>query len=281
MAYAEKPRYGTTQRPQHEYQRPPYTHPQPSYAAEFDYAPELSGSYGSSAPVLQQSYGIPESNEGNANCDRDRWQDTNMRNYNSEAQYGMKGRNGAERQQPHRGPADPHQYNDMRSGKQPLPSSGHAERDRFYRPAPHDHYQDSREPYSHQGRYQHERNFDNYPMEQGDSVHHYNDSAWGPQDSWPADQQVDPSLNRQLDFSDPTNGTGQWSKGYPDRRTERAYENNYDTTSQSKMQEPPRSAHGKPPSSSSRSESSQRSKGCEHIKTQLAISKVFVADDLQ
>ena len=262
MSYAEQPRYGTTQRPQHEYQRPPHPHPQQFYAAEFDYAPGQSGSYGTSAPVPQQYHRAPELSGGVANYDRNRWQDTNMNNYNSEVQYETRDRNGGGRQQPRRGPADPHQYNDMRAGRQPQLPSGHAERNGVHRPAPHDQYEDSREPYSHQGRHQRERNFDNGPVEQGNRPYNNNDPAWVPQDGWATDQKAELSTNGQPSSRDPANGTGQRSMGYPDRRTENASENNYTAVPQSKHQEPPRSAHGKPPSSSSRSETSQRPKTC-------------------
>ena len=263
MAYAQQPRYGGPQRPAYEHQQASYASSAQAYAAEYDYADRNQDSHsehpapGGAPRQYPDTYGAGRGDYSNV---QNRWQD-GAAPYGSGAQYGQKSQPGGGRQplqQPNPRALKPEgqAYNDPRNG---IPQ----QKSRF--PA-RDPYQPQTYGYQSGGGQQPQHD---YPLEQdpwqANGGHNYGDASYAPPDNWASDQQhgqgsTGPAKgyhkpNQDVGYQPQEIAGGNGRGPSLDGRGNVAY-----APSSRNEVSAPRSAKGQSQSSSTKSESSQRSK---------------------
>lgn len=263
MAYAQQPRYGGPQRPAYEHQQASYASSAQPYAAEYDYADRNQDSHyehpapGGAPQQYPDTYGAGGGDYRNV---QNRWQD-GAATYGSGAQYGQKGQPEGGRQlmqQPNPRALKPEgqAYSDPRGG---VPQ----QKSRF--PA-RDPYQ--QQTYGYQSRGGQQPQYD-YPLEQdpwqANGGHSYGDASYAPADDWASDQQHGHGPTGAANgYHGPNQDVGYQPRGTaggngrgpsPDARGNITYP----PSSRAEVSAP-RAAKGQSQSSSTKSESSQRSK---------------------
>jgi len=255
MAYAEQQGYRAAQRPQYQYPPNSYASSHQPHTAEYDYAPEPSDFNGRPQPGPPQQYRDEYELEGeDSSHDQDRWQGANG------GGHGRRGRDdvGGPPVQPSRQrPADAHPYVDARNRGQARSKSRPPERTRNFGP----------EPQGFQQRHHPETSSQNGSGGKYNGNYNYNEASYGHQDGWDMNQQYNTSMTGSQAYHGPQNGAEYRGKGHSDHSAQNAFQDYHEVIPESNSQGPPRSAHGKPPSVSSKSEISQRSRACKFTES--------------
>ena len=263
MAYAQQPRYGGPQRPAYEHQQASYASSAQPYAAEYDYADRNQDPHyehpapGGAPRQYPDTYGAGRGDYGNV---QNRWQD-GPAPYGNGAQYGQKsqpagGRQPMQQPNPRALKPEGQVYNDPRS-REPQQKSRFPAREPYHP-----------QTYGYQSgggqRPQHD-----YPLEQkpwqASGGHNYGDASYAPPDNWASDQQHgDGAVGSARGYHGTNQDVGYQPQGmaggngrgpFPEGRGNTAY-----PPSSRNEVSAPRAAKGQSQSSSTKSESSQRSK---------------------
>lgn len=263
MAYTQQPRYGGPQRPAYEHQQASYASSAQPYAAEYDYADRNQGSRydhpatGGAPRKYPDPYGAPGGGYGNG---QSTWQD-DAAQYGNGAQYGPKGQPGGGRQpmqQPNTRPlkAEGQAYSDTRS-RVPQPKS------RFPAREP---YQPQTSGYQSRGGQQPQHDYRvEQDLWQANGGYGYGDASYAPPEDWASNQQPGHgSTGAAKGYHKPNQDVGYQPQGIAGGNgtgpSPGGHGNSAYPSSSQNEDSAPRTAKGQSQSSSTRSESSQRSK---------------------
>ncbi len=283
MAYAQQPRYGAPQGPQHEHQQPFYASSHQAYAAEYDYegGDQSAGFSGPPGRGPPSQYPDGYSQQGGAHgSDRGGWQGQGSSQHTNGGQYGGRGQksggmsSGPISQRGARG-ADRNAYGDPRSRgpsqprSRPPPRGQNQQQDASHQASRY------REPQAYEQQYAPEQDvYSGVPVHANDG-YEYEDPSYGPQDDWHSNQRYGQSENRANGYQYPQHGFDHHSQEYHDGYDTRAPPGghaNAQTPPISKYDDAsaPRSTKGQSQGSSTRSESSQSSKPKKIIETRIS-----------
>lgn len=283
MAYAQQPHYGAPQKPQHEHHQASYASSHQAYAAEYDYEGGDQG-VGFNGPT---AYGPPSrypdaygQKGGPYGGDQGGWQDQGDSQYVNRGQYGGRGQKsggGPSVQNPQQGArgAGRQAYSDPYNRGPSQPRSRPPPRGQYHQQDPGHQASRQREPQAHQQQYPLEQDILNGAPGQANGGYEYDDPSYGLQDDWHTIQRHRPSDNRANVYHEPQQGFDHQPQGYSDGYETRPAPGNHANAQVAPIAGPnevsaPRSTKGQSQGSSTRSESSQRSKPKKIIETPIS-----------